>query len=97
MSVGSHSVYKKHNRLHWDMQQSLLHTLADKYRKSKQAMVHRYHPLIETPDGSRRCLRVTKESQGGKKPVIATFVGIALKHQQQAILSDRRPLRHARM
>jgi group II intron reverse transcriptase/maturase len=80
------------NRLHWDMQQSLLHTLAAKYRKSKQAMVHRYHAIIETPDGSRRCLRVTKERTGGKKPLIATFGGIALKHKEQAILIDRLPI-----
>ena len=80
------------SRLHWDMQQSLLHTLAAKYRKSKQAMVHRYHALIETPDGSRGCLRVTQERKGGKKPLIATFGGIALKHQKQAILIDRLPI-----
>ncbi len=80
------------NRLHWDMQQSLLHTLAAKYRKSKQAMVHRYHAIIETPHGSRRCLRVTKERKGGKKPLIATFGGIALKHRKQAILIDRLPI-----
>lgn len=80
------------NRLHWDMQQSLLHTLAAKYRTSKQAMVHRYHAIIETPDGIRRCLQVTKERTGGKKPLIATFGGIALKHQKQAILIDRLPI-----
>jgi group II intron reverse transcriptase/maturase len=80
------------NRLHWDMQQSLLHTLAAKYRTSKQAMVHRYHAIIETPDGIRRCLRVTKERTGGKKPLIATFGGIALKHKEQAILIDRLPI-----
>ena len=80
------------NWLHWDMQQSLLHTLAAKYRKSKQAMVHRYHALIETPDGIRRCLQVTKERKGGKKPLIATFGGIPLKHKKQAILIDRLPI-----
>jgi group II intron reverse transcriptase/maturase len=80
------------NRLHWDMQQSLLHTLAAKYRTSKQAMVHRYHAIIETPDGIRRCLQVTKERTGGKKPLIATFGGIALKHKKQAILIDRLPI-----
>jgi len=79
------------NRLHWDMQQSLLHTLAAKYRKSKQAMVCRYHALIETPHGIRRCLRVIKERAGGKKPLIATFGGIPLKQKNQAILVDRLP------
>jgi group II intron reverse transcriptase/maturase len=77
------------NKLHWDMQQSLLHTLAAKYRTSKQAMVHRYHALIETPHGIRRCLRVIKEREGGKKPLIATFGGIPLKQTKQAILVDR--------
>jgi group II intron reverse transcriptase/maturase len=79
------------NKLHWDMQQSLLHTLAAKYRTSKQAMVHRYHALIETPHGIRRCLRVIKEREGGKKPLIATFGGIPLKQKNQAILVDRLP------
>lgn len=74
------------------MQQSLLHTLAAKYRKSKQAMVHRYHAIIETPDGSGRCLRVTKERKGGKQPLLATFGGIALKHRNQALLIDRLPI-----
>jgi group II intron reverse transcriptase/maturase len=79
------------NRLHWDMQQSLLHTLAAKYRTSKQAMVHRYHAIIETPHGIRRCLRVTKERKGGKKPLIATFGGIPLTYKKQAVLVDRLP------
>jgi hypothetical protein len=79
-------------RLHWDMQQSLLHTLAAKYRKSKLAMVHRYQATIETPYGRRRCLQVIKERKGGKKPLVATFGGIPLKHQQQAFLVDRLPI-----
>jgi hypothetical protein len=79
-------------RLHWDMQQSLLHTLAAKYRKSKQAMVHRYQATIQTPDGRRRCLQVIKERKGGKKPLVATFGGIPLKHRQQAFLVDRLPI-----
>jgi group II intron reverse transcriptase/maturase len=79
-------------RLHWDMQQSLLHTLAAKYRTSKRTMVHRYHTLIETPDGTRRCLRVIKERKGGKKPLIATFGGIPLKYKRQAVLIDRLPI-----
>jgi group II intron reverse transcriptase/maturase len=80
------------NRLHWDMQQSLLHTLAAKYRTSKQAMVHRYHAIIETPDGIRRCLQVIKERQNGKKPLIATFGGIPLTYKKQAVLIDRRSI-----
>jgi hypothetical protein len=74
------------------MQQSLLHTLAAKYRKSKQAMVHRYHAISETPHGIRRCLRVTKERKGGKKPLIATFGGIPLTYKKQAVLVDRLPI-----
>jgi hypothetical protein len=79
------------NRLHWDMQQSLLHTLAAKYRTRKQAMVRRYHALIETPDGIRRCLQVTKDRKGGKAPLVATFGGIPLKSKKQAVLIDRLP------
>ncbi len=74
------------------MQQALLHTLAVKYRTSKQAMVHRYHAIIETPDGIRRCLRVIKERKGGKTPLVATFGGIPRKSKKQAVLIDRLPI-----
>jgi group II intron reverse transcriptase/maturase len=80
------------NRLHWDMQQSLLHTLAAKYRKSKQAMVHRYHAIIETPHGTRACLQVIKERKGGKKPLVATFGGLPLIYTKRAVLVDRLPI-----
>jgi Type II intron maturase len=79
------------SRLHWGMQQSLLHTLAAKYRKSKQAMVHRYRANIETSYGARACLQVIKERKGGKKPLIAPFGGIPLIHRKQAVLVDRLP------
>src|SRR6266496_6032493 len=46
---------------------------------------------IETPDGLRRCLQVTKERKGGKKPLIATFGGIPLTYKKQAVLIDRLP------
>jgi group II intron reverse transcriptase/maturase len=78
-------------RLHWDMQQSLLHTLAAKYRTSKRAMLRRYQAFIETPYGRRRGLQVIKECKGGKKPLVATFGGIPLKHQQRAFLVDQLP------
>ncbi len=54
-------------------------------------MVHRYHAIIETPHGIRRCLRVTKERKGGKKPLIATFGGIPLTYKKQAVRVDRLP------
>jgi Type II intron maturase/Reverse transcriptase (RNA-dependent DNA polymerase) len=79
------------NKLHWDMQQSLLHTLAAKYHKSKQQMVRRFHAIIETSHGIRRCLQVTKEREGGKKPLVATFGGIPLRQNKQAILVDQLP------
>jgi hypothetical protein len=79
------------NRLHWDMQQSLLQTLAAKYRTKKRVMVRRYHAFIETPQGIRRCLQVIKERKGGKKPLIATFGGIPLTYNRQAVLVDRFP------
>lgn len=58
-------------------------------------MVHRYHAIIETPHGIRRCLQVTKEREGGKKPLVATFGGIPLRQNKQAILVDQLPT-HAR-
>ncbi|GCF11949.1 reverse transcriptase/maturase family protein [Dictyobacter arantiisoli] len=84
-------------RVHWDMQQSLLHTLAMKFRRSKMAMVRRYRSTTVTPQGTRVCLKVTQERKG-KKPLVATFGGIPLKRKKEAILVDHPsvPIRYER-
>jgi group II intron reverse transcriptase/maturase len=76
--------------LHWDMAQSLLFTLAAKYRSTKKKMVDRYRSTTETESGPRSCLKATMERPGGKT-LIAIFGGIALKRRTKAVLIDRVP------
>ncbi len=77
--------------LRWDMQQSLLHTLAAKHQTRVSTLLRRYQTTIDTPYGKRRCLQVMVERGNGKKPLIARFGGIPLKREKQAILVDATP------
>ena len=89
-STRSHAenVYWLH-RLHWDMEQSVVHTLAAKYQTRCKAILKRFKTTIETPHGVRKCLQVTIARQEGKKPLVATFGGIPLKHNKHAVLVDK--------
>jgi group II intron reverse transcriptase/maturase len=77
--------------LRWDMQQSLLHTLAAKHQTRISVLLHRYQTTVATPYGKRRCLQVTVERGKEKKPLIARFGGLPLKRKKQAILVDATP------
>jgi group II intron reverse transcriptase/maturase len=80
------------NRLHWVMLTSLLKTLAGKYDSSVSNMARKYGATIETPHGPYRCMQARIDRGKGRKPLVATFGGIPLKRQQQAVLRDREPL-----
>jgi hypothetical protein len=73
------------------MQTSLLRTLARKYDSSVSKMAGKYRATIETPYGPRKCLQVTVARGKGRKPLVATFGGIPLRRQKNAILTDRVP------
>jgi group II intron reverse transcriptase/maturase len=79
------------SRLHWVMLTSLLKTLAGKYDSSVSKMARKYAATIETPHGPRKCMQVTVDRGEGKKPLVATFGGIPLRRQKNAILTDRQP------
>ena len=81
------------NRLHWVMLTSLLKTLACKYGSSVSKMARRYGARIETPHGPRKCMQVTVERSAGRTPLVATFGGIPLTRQKNAVLRDREPVR----
>jgi len=83
------------DRLHWVMQTSLLKTLAGKYGSTVPNMARRYGATIETPHGPRKCLQVSIQGGEGRKPLVATFGGIPLIRQQNAVLRDREPVRIA--
>jgi group II intron reverse transcriptase/maturase len=79
------------SRLHWVMLTSLLKTLAGKYDSSVSTMARNYAATIETPHGPRKCMQVTVERGKDRKPLVATFGGIPLRRQKNAILIDRQP------
>ena len=74
------------NRLHWVMLTSLLKTLACKYGSSVLKMARKYAATIETPHGPRKCMQVLVERGEGRKPLVATFGGIPLRRQKNAVL-----------
>src|SRR5258708_21800877 len=81
------------------MRASLLKTLAHKHRSSVSKMARKYRAMIETPHGQMKCLEkvVLRE---GKKPLVARFGGIPLRHQtlvtltDQLVLLQKRPARN---
>ena len=81
------------NRLHWVMLTSLLKTLAGKHDSTVTKMARKYQATIQTPHGPRKCLQVSVPRGDGKKPMVATFGGIPLTRQKNAILRDREPAR----
>ena len=78
----------KLNKLQWIMYQSLLKTLANKYKSTKAKMARKYASKVSTEYGPRRCLeRIVQRD--GKKPLIARFGGIPLVVQSKAVISDQ--------
>ena len=81
------------DRLHWVMLTPLLKTLACKYSSTVTKMARRYEATIETPHGPRKCMQATVERGEDRKPLVATFGGIPLRRQKNAVLIDREPTR----
>ena len=79
------------SRLNWVMATSLLKTLAGKHDSTVSKMARKHAATIQTPHGPRKCLQVTVQ-RGGRKPLVATFGGIPLRRQRNAILTDREPV-----
>ena len=81
------------DRLYWVMLTSLLKTLAGKHDSTVTRMARKYQATTETPYGPRKCIQVSVPRGDGKKPLVATFGGIPLRRQKNAILRDREPAR----
>jgi group II intron reverse transcriptase/maturase len=79
------------SRLHWVMETSLLKTLASKYDSSVSKMARKYRAIIQTPHGPRKCLQVTVDRGEDRKPLAATFGGIPLIRQKNAVPSRSPP------
>jgi group II intron reverse transcriptase/maturase len=78
-------------KLKWDMETSLLKTLARKHKSTVTKMARKYRSQIETPYGVLKCLEVKVEREG-KKPLVARFGGIPLRRQKLGPLVDQDPL-----
>jgi hypothetical protein len=76
-------------RLHWVMLTSLLKTLAGKHGSTVTKMARKYATTIQTPYGPYKCMQVRVARKEGSKPLVATFGGIPLKRQHNAVLHDR--------
>ena len=81
-------------RLHWVMEWSLAKTLAAKHKTSCAQVFRRYKSVTQTEHGPRVCLKVEKQRDNGKRPLVAYFGGIPLKRQRQAVLVDQQPQRY---
>jgi group II intron reverse transcriptase/maturase len=82
-------------RLRWVMATSLLKTLAGKYGSTVTKMARKYGATVDTPHGPRKCLQVSVDRGADRKPLVATFGGIPLIRQRNAVLRDREPVRDA--
>ena len=81
-------------RLHKVMEMSLAKTLAAKHKSTTRKMRRKYKSVVETEHGPRVCLRVVKQQDNGKRPLVAQFGGIPLQRQRQAVLVDQQPQRY---
>ena len=81
------------SRLHWVMLTSLLKTLARKHDSTVTKMARKYAATIQTPVGPRKCMQAVVDRGEGKQPLVATFGGIPLRRQKNAVLRDRVPVR----
>ena len=81
-------------RLRAVMEMSLARTLAAKHKSTARKMRRLYKGVVETEHGPRVCLKVVKQQDNGKRPLVAYFGGIPLKRQRQAVLVDQQPQRY---
>jgi hypothetical protein len=68
------------SKLQWFMSSSMLRTLARKHKTSIRTEQRRLESTKVTPDGPRRCYKVTVEREG-KKPLVSYFGGISLSYK----------------
>ncbi len=81
-------------KLQWVMEWSLAKTLAAKHKTTCQTVFRCYKSTVQTTHGLRKCLKVVVKRGEGKHPLVATFGGIPLKRQRQAVIVDQQPQRY---
>ncbi len=84
----AHDLSQKLHRLKWNMERSLIKTLAAKLQIPGKQVYKRYQATINVKGKSYKGLRVTKEREG-KKPLVAEWGGIPLVWNIGATLNDQ--------
>jgi group II intron reverse transcriptase/maturase len=76
--------------LRWVMETALLKTLANKHRSSVKKMSDKYGSRCLAPNGEwLKCIQVViRRDEQKKSPLVATFGGIPLQRDQDAVLID---------
>lgn len=79
------------SRLKGVMEQSLVMTLAGKYRTSVRHIYDQYQTLIKRPTGTYKGLRVEVKRENGKKPLVAKWGGVPLIRRKPigVVLNDQ--------
>jgi group II intron reverse transcriptase/maturase len=77
-------------QLRWVMETAMLKTLARKHRSSVKKMADKYASRCQTPDGQWiKCIQVViRRDEQKKPPLVATFGGIPLQRDLEAVLVD---------
>ena len=78
------------NTLKWVMEQSLIKTLAAKFRLTGPQVYQRYKAAITAHGRTYQGLQVVRVREG-KKPLIAQWGGVSLRWDSRAILNDQPP------
>jgi group II intron reverse transcriptase/maturase len=78
--------------LKWNALTSMLKTLASKHHSTVTKMAARYRARTDTNDGPRTCFEARKQSQGGKKEMVARFGGIPLRQDRRSVIHDPAPI-----
>src|SRR5438128_6873611 len=79
------------SRLKGVMEQSLVKTLAKKFRTSVTKVYRRYRATHQVDGRTYKTLQVTVERGEGRRPLVARWGGIPPKWQMAAILDDQPP------
>jgi hypothetical protein len=77
------------NRLKWQMERSLVLTLADKFKLTMSKVYRRYETVVQTEHGPRKVLQVKVVRGEGKPPLVAQWGGLSLARNVKAVLDEQ--------
>jgi hypothetical protein len=84
----AYNLHTLHN-LKRDMEESLVRTLASKYRTTCTKIYQRYGTTIQTEEGAYKVLQVMVKRQPPKKALTASFGGVSLKSNKWVSINDQ--------